>query len=120
MSNQEIVIDKAYMLPIVHKLVSDIQAKELDYGMNGAKVSISLGFKEAMVLLNALKGLLPTSATNGEIMQTIFPNIKVKYEGVVVSVKGLDRSIDNPLGERTFWRDWWDAPYEEVQHETND
>ncbi len=54
-------------------------------------------------------------ATNGEIMQTIFPNIKVEYEGVVVSVKGLDSNIDNPLGERTFWRDWWDAPYAEAE-----
>ena len=39
----------------MQKLLSDIKAKELDYGINGVKVSISLDFHEALVLVNALK-----------------------------------------------------------------
>ena len=48
------IIDKAYMLPIIHKLVEDIKAKEMDYGINGLKVQISFGLTEAQVLLDAL------------------------------------------------------------------
>ena len=47
-------IDKVYMLPIIHKLVEDIKAKELDYGMNGLKVQISFNRTEAQILLDAL------------------------------------------------------------------
>jgi hypothetical protein len=47
-------IDKAYMLPIIHKLVEDIKAKEMDYGMSGLKVQISLNLTEAQILLDAL------------------------------------------------------------------
>ena len=47
-------INKAYMLPIIHKLVEDIKAKEMDYCMNGAKVQISFNLTEARVLLDAL------------------------------------------------------------------
>ena len=47
-------IDKAYMTVIVHKLVEDIKAKEMDYCMNGAKVQISFNLTEAQILLDAL------------------------------------------------------------------
>ena len=47
-------IDKAYMLPVIHKLVEDIKAKEMDYGINGVKVQISFNLTEARILLDAL------------------------------------------------------------------
>ena len=47
-------INKAYMLPIIYKLVEDIKAKEMDYGINGVKVQISFNLTEARVLLDAL------------------------------------------------------------------
>lgn len=47
-------INKAYMLPIIHKLVEDIKAKEMDYGINGVKVQISFNLTEARILLDAL------------------------------------------------------------------
>jgi len=47
-------IDKGYMLPIMHKLVEDIKAKEMDYGINGVKVQISFSLTEAQILLDAL------------------------------------------------------------------
>ncbi len=47
-------IDTAYMLPVIHKLVEDIKAKETDYCMNGVKVQISFSRTEAQVLLDAL------------------------------------------------------------------
>ena len=47
-------IDKVYMSTIIHKLVEDIKAKELDYGMNGLKVQMSFSLTEAQVLLDAL------------------------------------------------------------------
>ena len=52
-------IDKNYMLPIIHKLVEDIKAKELDYGINGVKVQISFNLTEAQILLNALEQTIP-------------------------------------------------------------
>lgn len=42
---------------IIHKLLEDIKAKELDYGLNGVKVQISLGRNEAQVLLDALENI---------------------------------------------------------------
>ena len=48
-------IDKTYMSTIIHKLVEDIKAKEMDYGMNGLKVQIPFNLTEAQVLLDALK-----------------------------------------------------------------
>ena len=53
--NKEPIIDNKYMLVVMQKLLSDIKAKEIDYGMNGVKVSISLDFHETLVLVNALK-----------------------------------------------------------------
>lgn len=47
-------IDKVYMLHIIHKLVEDIKAKEMDYGINGVKVQISFSQTEAQILLDAL------------------------------------------------------------------
>lgn len=47
-------IDKVYMLPIIHKLVEDIKAKEMEYGINGVKVQISFSLTEAQILLDAL------------------------------------------------------------------
>lgn len=47
-------IDKAYMTVIVHKLVEDIKAKEMEYGINGVKVQISFSLTEAQILLDAL------------------------------------------------------------------
>lgn len=47
-------VNKAYMLPIIHKLVEDIKAKEMDYGINGLKVQISFNLTEAQILLDAL------------------------------------------------------------------
>ena len=43
------------MTIIIHKLLEDIKAKELDYGINGAKIQILLGRDEAQVLLDALE-----------------------------------------------------------------
>ena len=43
------------MTVIIHKALEDIKAKELDYGVNGAKVQILLGHDEAQVLLDALE-----------------------------------------------------------------
>ena len=48
-------IDKTYMSTVIHKLVEDIKAKEMDYGMNGVKVQISFNLAEAQILLDALK-----------------------------------------------------------------
>ncbi len=53
--NKEPIIDNKYMLVVMQKLLNDIKAKELDYGMNGVKVAISLDFHETLVLVNALK-----------------------------------------------------------------
>lgn len=47
-------INKNYMNIIMHKLLEDIKAKELDYGLNGVKVQILLGRDETQVLLRAL------------------------------------------------------------------
>lgn len=47
-------IDKVYMLPIIHKLVEDIKAKEMEYCINGVKVQISFSRTEAQILLDAL------------------------------------------------------------------
>lgn len=47
-------IDKGYMLPIMHKLVEDIKAKEMEYAINGLKVQISFSLTEAQILLDAL------------------------------------------------------------------
>ena len=44
-----------YMTAIIHKLLEDIKAKEIDYGTNGVKVQILLGRDEAQVLLDALE-----------------------------------------------------------------
>ena len=55
-------INKDYMAIIIHKVLEDIKAKELDYGINGAKVQINLGYDEAKVLLDALA----TSNTESE------------------------------------------------------
>lgn len=48
-------INAAYMANIIDKVVTDIRAKEIDFGMNGVKVQIALGWEEANVLLNALE-----------------------------------------------------------------
>ena len=48
-------IDKNYMKVVIHKLMDDIKAKELDYGINGVKVHVALSYDEAKVLLNALE-----------------------------------------------------------------
>ena len=42
------------MLPIMRKLVEDIKAKEMEYGINGLKVQISFSLTEAQILLDAL------------------------------------------------------------------
>lgn len=47
-------INNAYMVTIIHKLLEDIHAKEMDYGANDLKVQISFGKKEAQVLYDAL------------------------------------------------------------------
>ncbi len=47
-------INNAYMITVINKLLEDIRAKEMDYGMNGTKVQISFGKKEAQVLYDAL------------------------------------------------------------------
>ncbi len=52
---EKIKIDKEYMTIIIHKLLSDIKAKEYDYGCSGAKISLTLGKEEALVLLDALE-----------------------------------------------------------------
>lgn len=44
-----------YMTAIIHKLLEDIKAKEIDYGTNGVKVQLLLGRDEAQVLLDALE-----------------------------------------------------------------
>ena len=44
-----------YMIAIIHKLLEDIKAKEIDYGINGVKVQLLLGRDEAQVLLDALE-----------------------------------------------------------------
>lgn len=43
------------MTIIIHKLLEDIKAKELNYGINGVKMQILLGYDEAQVLLDALE-----------------------------------------------------------------
>lgn len=48
-------INRNYMKIIIHKLLEDITAKELDYGINGVKVQILLGCDEAQVLWEALE-----------------------------------------------------------------
>ena len=47
-------INKAYMKIIIHKLVEDIKAKEMNYGINGLKVQMSFNLTEAQILLDAL------------------------------------------------------------------
>ncbi len=47
-------INNAYMATIIHKLLEDIRAKEMDYGTNDVKIQISFGRKEAQVLYDAL------------------------------------------------------------------
>ena len=44
-----------YMTAIIYKLLEDIKAKEMDYGTNGAKVQLFLGWNEARTLLDALE-----------------------------------------------------------------
>ncbi len=50
----DININNAYMTIIIHKLIEDIRAKEMDYGANDVKVQISFGKKEAQILYDAL------------------------------------------------------------------
>lgn len=47
-------INNAYMVTVIHKLLEDIRAKEMDYGSSDVKVQISFGKKEAQVLYDAL------------------------------------------------------------------
>ena len=47
-------INRNYMTIIIHKLLEDIKAKELEYGINGVKTQILLGYDEAQILLDAL------------------------------------------------------------------
>lgn len=47
-------ISKSYLISIMQKVVTDVEAKELEYGQ-GAKVSISLGLTEALALLDCLE-----------------------------------------------------------------
>ena len=62
--------------------------------------------------------IIPDNATNGDMLQTLFPDIKVITQ------------FDNPFGDRFILftlnnndiqveLDWWNAPYEEVKQSCN-
>ena len=57
-------INNAYMLIVIHKLLEDIRAKEMDYGTNDVKVQMFFGEKEAQVLYDALVNAESIVSTN--------------------------------------------------------
>lgn len=67
-------INRNYMKIIMHKMLEDIKAKELDYGINGVKVQILLGRDEAQVLLDALD-----DTTINEAVEKTVKDIKQNY-----------------------------------------
>ena len=52
---------------------------------------------------------IPIGMTNGEVIQTLFPNMKVyEYtEKVVLNGMGNEFQIQSMA-----WKNWWNAPYQ--------
>ena len=73
-------INNAYMVTVIHKLLDDIRAKEMDYGANDVKVQISFGRKEAQVLydalLNSAQEWIPVSERLPERVEWYLTSIK--------------------------------------------
>lgn len=56
---------------------------------------------------------IPKGATNGDMIKTMFPNIKVKpinFEGKLIGYNV--RNLDNVT---YFTKDFWNAPYRKVE-----
>lgn len=90
-------INRNYMKIIVNKLLEDIKAKELDYGINGVKVQILLGRDEAQVLLDALENTTVTSDAINQIKQlpSVNPQQKTGYWILADEQNEEDVRIDN-------------------------
>ena len=70
------------------------------------------GYKEIVEDIRALPPVTPKqtfeSMTNGEVIQALFPKIKVKP---LVGVKDLLHVFFDKKEDNAFDEDWWNAPY---------
>ena len=58
--------------------------------------------------------IIPDNATNGDMIQNMFPNIKVEYIKKLSGMNYYEVSGMDAFGStKTFYEDWWNAPYKE-------
>lgn len=78
-----------------------------------AHSEVGKAFAEFLISqINALPPVTPKQTfegmTNGEVIQALFPKIKVKP---LVGVKGLLHVFFDKKEDNAFDEDWWNAPY---------
>lgn len=65
-------------------------------------------------------GILLEEKKNGEVIKYLFPHIEIKDNcDMYYSVDIENLSIDKSLNTVGFKKDWWNAPYKEINNETN-
>ena len=77
------------------------------------QVGSSKGLEDAIDIIydtptvNAI--VIPDNATNGDVIKALFPNEELFEQGYASTYYGCMR----------FDTDWWNAPYKELNNETN-
>lgn len=86
------------------------------------QVGSSKGLEDAIDIIydtptvNAI--LIPDNATNGDVIKAMFPYIEIKDNcDMYYSVNIENLSTDKGLNTVGFRKDWWNAPYKELNNE---
>lgn len=96
------------------KLIIDIDERIYSKASKNKKTGNSLDYIDELSLEVALENGTPLEGkTNGDVIKIMFPHIEIfepnKYE----------IAIKQDLGWLAFKKNWWNAPYKEINNETN-